>query len=217
MDSTSTPGYFKCQYGRVDLLTAHNFLMWSSILPNFLRADGTWDIVQGIETAPVQPPPSRRSRQEPQNNDDNIQSQYIKHLKDFQIRTAKACSMILSSVSPSFQQFIYAMTDPAQMWTTLKTQLDSMKSNAGPFIVRSQLFKEKFNRTGPISAFFAKLVQYQTRLASTDFKIYDIDLISHVLSPNILPSKFESTLEVLRLQPNTKWSELTQILINKEL
>jgi hypothetical protein len=29
--------------------------------------------------------------------------------------------MILSSVSPSFQQFIYAITDPRQMWTTLKT------------------------------------------------------------------------------------------------
>ena len=95
------------------------------------------------------------------------------------------------------------MTDPAQMWTTLKTQLDSMNSNASPFIIQSQLFKEKFDGTGPISAFFAKLVQYQTRLASTDFKIHEIDLISHVLSPNTLPSKYDSTLEVLRLQPNT--------------
>jgi hypothetical protein len=160
MDSTISPVYYKCQYSCVELLTAHNFLMWSSILPNFLKADNTWDIVQGIETTPVQPPPSRRSRQEPQNSDDDIQGQYTKNLKDFQTRAAKACSMILSSVSPSFQQFIYAMTDPAQMWTTLKTQLDTMNSNAGPFIVQSQLFKEKFDRSGPISAFFAKLVQY---------------------------------------------------------
>jgi hypothetical protein len=150
MDPTTTPVYYKCQYGRVELLTAHNFLMWSSILPNFLKADGTWDIVQGIETAPTPPEgahvgPAR---------------QYARDLKEFETKAAKACSLILSSVSPSFQQFIYAMTDPAQMWTTLKTQLDSMNSNAGPFIVRSQLFKEKFDRTGPISAFFAKLVQY---------------------------------------------------------
>src|SRR3981081_2072665 len=109
------------------------------------------------------------------------------------------------------------MTDPSQMWTTLKTQLDSMSSNAGPFIVQSQLFKEKYSGTGPISSFFAKLVQYQTRLATTNFKILDIDLISHVLSPNTLPSKFDSTLEVLHLQPNIIWSTLTQILINKEL
>jgi hypothetical protein len=66
--------------------------------------------------------------------------------------------MILSSVSPSFQQFIHAMTDRAQMWATIKTQLDSMNSNAAPSIVESQLFKEKFDGIGPISAFFAKLV-----------------------------------------------------------
>ena len=79
--------------------------------------------------------------------------------------------MILSSVSSSFQQFIYAMTDPKQMWATLKTQLDSMNANAGPYILRAQFFREKHSGTGPVSAFFAKLIQYQTRLGSTDFKI----------------------------------------------
>jgi hypothetical protein len=108
------------------------------------------------------------------------------------------------------------MTDPKQMWTTLKTQLDSMNANAGPYILRAQFFREK-HTSGPVSAFFAKLMQYQTRLGSTDFKIQDIDLISHVLSYSILPQKFESTVEVLRLQPNTSWSALTQILINKEI
>ena len=73
------------------------------------------------------------------------------------------------------------------------------------------------NTSGSVSAFFAKLMQYQTRLGSTDFKIQDIDLISHVLSYGILPQKFESTVEVLRLQPNTSWSALTQILINNEI
>jgi hypothetical protein len=60
-------------------------------------------------------------------------------------------------------------------------------------------------------------MQYQTRLASTDFKLQDIDLISHVLSYGTLPQKFEATVEVLRLQQNTNWSALTQILINKEV
>jgi gag-polypeptide of LTR copia-type len=124
--------------------------------------------------------------------------------------------MILSSVSPSFQQLIYAMTDPGQMWTTLKTQLDSMNANAGPYILRAQLFREKHS-TGPISAFFAKLMQYQSRLSSTDFKIQDIDLISHILSYGTLPPRFDSTVEVLRLQTNTNWSALTQILVNKEI
>ena len=107
--------------------------------------------------------------------------------------------MILSSVSSPFQQFIYAMTDPKQMWTTLKTQLDFINANAGPYILQAQFYKEKHTGTRPISAFFAKLMQYQTRLASMDFKIQDIDLISHILLYSTLPTKFESTVKVLWL------------------
>jgi hypothetical protein len=108
------------------------------------------------------------------------------------------------------------MTDPRRIWTTLKTQLDSINANAGPYILQAQFFWEKHS-TGPISAFFAKLMQYQTWLLSTDFKIQDIDLISHVLSYGTLPPRFDSTIKVLRLQLNTSWSALTQILINKEI
>jgi hypothetical protein len=54
--------------------------------------------------------------------------------------------MILSSVSPSYQKYTYAMIDPALMWTTLRAQLGSMNSKASPFIVHAQLFKEKYNR-----------------------------------------------------------------------
>jgi hypothetical protein len=91
-----------------------------------------------------------------------------------------------------------------------------MNANAGPYILQAQFFQEK-HTTSPVSAFFAKLMQYQTRLASTDFKLQDIDLISHVLSYGTLPQKFEATVEVLHLQQNTNWSALTQILINKEV
>jgi hypothetical protein len=106
--------------------------------------------------------------------------------------------MILSSVSLLFQQFIYAMTNPKQMWTTLKTQLDSIDANARPYILQAQFFREK-HTTGPVSAFFAKLIQYQTQLVSTDFKLQDINLISYVLSYSTLPQKFKSAVEVLCL------------------
>jgi hypothetical protein len=67
--------------------------------------------------APRNGPSSRaRSRQEPQDVEENAaQGLYDEKQDDFESRAAKACSMILSSVSPAFQQFIYAMTDPRQM------------------------------------------------------------------------------------------------------
>ena len=179
MDSTSSQ-FYQCKYGRVRLLAVDNYPDWSTTLTNFLKADRTWKIVQGIEKAPTPPAPipqsgpSSRARSRPEPQDEAeitaARQMYEEKQEDYESRAAKACSMILSSVSPSFQQFIYAMTDPGQMWTTLKTQLDSMNANTGPYILRAQFFREK-HTIGLVSAFFAKLMQYQTRLGSTDFKI----------------------------------------------
>ena len=90
-----------------------------------------------------------------------------------------------------------------------------MNANAGPYVLQAQFFWER-HFTGPIFAFFAKLVQYQTCL-STDFKIQDIDLISHILLYGTLPPRFDLRVKLSRFQPNTNWSTLTQILINKEI
>src|ERR1700731_3183363 len=151
LDSTSSsPQLYQCKYGRVRLLAVDNYPDWSTTLTNFLKADRTWKIVQGIEKPPNPPAPtpqngpssSRARRQEPQDEAEATAAQeaYEEKQEDYESRSAKACSMILSSVSPSFQQFIYAMTDPKQMWATLKTQLDSMNANAGPYILRAQFF-----------------------------------------------------------------------------
>ena len=99
----------------------------------------------------------------------------------------------------------------------LKSQLNFMNANTDPFILQSQFFKEKFTGNDLISAFFAKLQQYQSRLATTTFPIPDIELMSHVLSYGVLPDKFEPTVKILRLQPNLTWTSITQTLINKEV
>ena len=123
-------------------------------------------------------------------------------MEEYESKAAKACSMIISSVSPSLQQFILTLTDPAKMWAILKSQLDSTKANSGPFILRNQLYQEKYisSKDTRISVFFAKLQQYQTRLATTACSVTDNDLISYVLTQGTLPSQFENTLEYLRLQ-----------------
>jgi hypothetical protein len=148
MDSTLSPQFYQCKYGRVRLLAVDSYPDWSTTLTNFLKADRTWKIVLGVETPPTSlapqcGPSSRvRSRQEPQSEAEIVfaRATYEKKQEDYESRAAKACSMILSSISPSFQQFIYAMTGPKQMWTTLKPQLDSMNANARPYILQAQFF-----------------------------------------------------------------------------
>ena len=125
--------------------------------------------------------------------------------------------MISSSVSPSYQQFIYGLTDSIPMQKTLKEQLNTINANAGPFILHTQFFNEKHTGNSPISAFFAKLKHYQIRLVCTTFKLSDVKLISCVLSFSILPDKFNLTLEILRLQTDLTQIALIQILVNKEI
>lgn len=237
MDLTSTspnvPRYYKCQYGRVELLRADNYPLWSSTLTHFLKADRTWKIVQGIERAPTPPVsvgPSNRNRSRPQRPNQNpsyrsLETQdhevaiddYDEQLEMFESRSAKACSMISSAVEDSYKQFIYARSDPKDMWDTLKIQLDSTNSDVGPFVLQSQ-FRQERHESGPIAVFLAKLQEYQTRLVATDYQIRDIDLKSHVLSPGVLPTKFERIVDSLSMQaPTLSWSGLTQTLINEEI
>jgi hypothetical protein len=189
MESTSTSPnmskHYKCQYGRVELLRADNYPLWSSTLTYFLKADRTWKIVQGIERAPTPPAsagPSNRNRSRPrrqnqnpsyrsseaQDNDESVDD-YDEQLEKFESKSAKACSMISSAVEDSYKQFIYAKSDPKDMWDTLKSQLDSTNSDVGPFVLQSQFRQEK-HENGPIAVFLAKLQEYQTRLVATDYQ-----------------------------------------------
>ena len=63
----------------------------------FLIADDTWDIIQGIETAP----------ELPENANATQCREYINTLRKFNIKSVKACSMILSSLSLPKKKTIY--------------------------------------------------------------------------------------------------------------
>jgi hypothetical protein len=195
MDSTTaisvnSPQFYQCKYGRVELLNDENYSDWSNTLTFFLTADGTWKIVQGIETAP---------RALPANASPARRIAYNGEVQDFEVRSAKACSMITSSLSPSYKRYVFGKTNPKDMWDTLKQQLDSFTSNSGPFIRRDQFLNEKHSGKGPISAFFAKLQQYQTQLANTKLPITDFELMSHVLKGDTLDSRFKLIVKTLRL------------------
>src|SRR5690348_8962504 len=117
MDSASAspnaPRHYKCQYGRVELLRADNYPLWSSTLTHFLKADRTWKIVHGSEKAPVisagPNTRNRSSRRRPNQTSESSETQdpeeiiddYYEQLEIFESKSAKACSMIFSAVEDS--------------------------------------------------------------------------------------------------------------------
>jgi hypothetical protein len=207
--SVNSPQFYQCKYGRVELLNDENYPDWSSTLTLFLTADGTWKIVQGIDTAPPALPANANAAR---------RTAYDAALQEFEIRSAKACSMITSCLTPTYKRYVFGKTNPKVMWDILKQQLDSLTSNSGPFIRRDQFLNERHTGKGPISAFFARLQQYQTQLANTKLPITDFELMSHVLKGDTLDSRYKSIVKTLRLQLDTlTWNTLTQVLINEDI
>jgi hypothetical protein len=88
-------------------------------------ADNTWNIVRGTEVAPPTLPVNANAAR---------RTAYNAELQDFQVRSAKACLMILSSLSILYKRYVFRKTNPKDMWDTLKEQLDSLTSNSSPFI-----------------------------------------------------------------------------------
>jgi hypothetical protein len=192
--SANSPQYYQCKYGRVELLNDENYPDWSTILIFFFTADNTWNIVRGTEVAPPALPDNASAAR---------RVAYNEALREFQARSARACAMILSSLSITYKRYVFGKTNPKDMWDTLTGQLDSLTSNSGPFIHRDQFLNEKHTGKGPISAFFAKLQQYQAQLANTRLPITDFELMSHVLKGDTLDSRFKSIVKTLRLQLDT--------------
>jgi hypothetical protein len=192
--SANSPQYYQCKYSQVELLNDENYPDWSNTLTFFLTADNTWKIVQGIDLAPSALTDNASAA---------CRTVYNTELQEFQVRSAKACSMIISSLSLFYKRFVFGKTNPKDIWDTLKDQLDSLTSNSGPFICQDQFLNEKHTGKGPISVFFAKLKQYQTQLANTRLPITDFELMSHVLKGDTLDSRFKSIVKTLYFQLDT--------------
>src|SRR5580700_3744457 len=188
--SQNKTSFYNCQYGRVELLTDNNYVDWSSSLRTFLTADGTWKIVQGTTTIPVQEQQLTAAKQK----------EFNESLEEFEMKQARAAAMILSAVTPVYKRFIANLTDPKQMWSTLKEKLDSMQSKVGPSAIRRRFQQEKY-KEGPIAIYLSRLQEYQDRLANTSYSLTDFDLISHVTFPGNLPDKFERFLDSIDMYP----------------
>jgi hypothetical protein len=123
--SANSPHHYQCKYGRVELLNDENYSDWSTTLIFWFTADNTWSIVCGTEVAPPALPDNASAAR---------RAAYNETLQEFQVRSTKACSMIISSLTVSYKRYVFGKTNPKVMWDTLKAQLDSLTSNSGPFI-----------------------------------------------------------------------------------
>ena len=92
--------------GRVEFLTDDNYPDWSATLTHFLIADDTWDTIQAIETAP----------ELPENANATQHREYNNALRKFNIKSVKACSMILLSLSLPKKKTIYRKRDLRNIW-----------------------------------------------------------------------------------------------------
>ena len=104
--SANSPQYYQCKYSRVELLNDENYPDWSNTLVFFLTADSTWKVVQGIDSAPPALPANANAA---------CHTAYNAELQEFQVQSAKACSMIISSLSLFYKRYVFGKSNPKNM------------------------------------------------------------------------------------------------------
>ena len=72
-----------------------------------------------------------------------------------------------------------------------------MNSSVSLFLLWSEFLKLKYTGDKPISTFLAQVRKHYTRLSSTQFAITEADLMTHVLTNDVLPKQFEQTVKYL--------------------
>ena len=172
-------------------------------------ADGEESDPQTIDESAFYPPSERQLREYKQDI-----KEYKKELKEYSGAVARACLMILSSVTDNMKRSILTMTDPQLMWKTLQSH-HRLRDDSGACTVRNQFIQEKCT-SGSMATFLANLKNYQSQLQGTEYELREIDLIAHTFSPGVLPSTYATAIEYLKQDPKLDWRHLETTLYWKE-
>ena len=99
--------------GNVDKLTEKNYRAWSTTIRAILRGKKIFGIVDGTELAPLAPVGTDA------NNATKVK-EYEEALEKWEMRSANACAILLSTITGRLITYVEDVDDPARMWTILK-------------------------------------------------------------------------------------------------
>jgi len=112
----------------IEKLNESNYRSWSQVVESHLDDQDLWEVVKGIEKAPVSPrAPPMSETSEGNNQRTAATAEYETALSEYETAMAtwtkkakKARKMIISTISPSVMTYVEGTKDPAEMWTILE-------------------------------------------------------------------------------------------------
>lgn len=170
---------YSCKYGSTPKLTLHNYFAWRPQLEAFLGSEEALGIVLGTEARPAA---AQRVAQ-----------------RDYDLRSAKAYTLLFSACSPIVKAQISDIHDPAAIWLRLQQKLDTAYTRAGRSAISLQFDNLRPTEDADIGIFITGLLECQSQLAGTDKAITDETILTKLT--NKAPKRFHLVLDIIARQP----------------
>ena len=102
---------YSSKNGSTPKLSTTNYFTWRPDLETFLGSEEALEIVLGNEDRPV--------------------AGRVNAICDYDLRSARATTLIFNSCTPGIKTYIKGIQDPQVMWNTLAEKLNTANSQAG--------------------------------------------------------------------------------------
>ncbi|RPA97192.1 hypothetical protein L873DRAFT_1691829 [Choiromyces venosus 120613-1] len=167
-----------CKYGSTPKLIKTNYFTWRPDMEPFLGSEEASGIVLGNEERPL------------------AGQAYTIH--DFDLRSAKAITLIFNSCTQGIKTYIKGIQDLRVMWNTVEEKLNTANSRAGRTAVAVR-FSQLRPLTNDINEYITTVLDCRNELAGTDKKISDETL--NIKLTTTVPAVFRSVLDIIARQP----------------
>jgi len=169
---------YRCKYGSTPKLSKTNYLTWRPDMETFLGSEEALGIVLGNEERPL--------------------AGRAQAIRDFDLRSAKAITLIFNSCTQGIKTYIKGIQDPCAMWNTLEEKLNTANSRAGRTAVAMR-FSNLRPVTDDINEYITAVLDCRNELAGTDKEISD-EAVNTKLTTTV-PAVFRPVLDIIARQP----------------
>jgi len=169
---------YRCKYGSTPKLSKTNYFTWRPDMETFLGSEEALGIVLGNEDRPV--------------------AGRVNASRDYNLRSARAITLIFNSCTQGIKTYIKGIQDPQVMWNTLAEKLNTANSRAGRTAVAMR-FSNLRPVTDDINEYITAVLDCRNELAGTDKEISD-EAVNTKLTTTV-PAVFRPVLDIIARQP----------------
>jgi len=169
------PVFNKTEWGDIPLLTYLNYETWKETMTLVLEAMDVYDTITGEKPEPPQ-----------------IDIDY----QQWEIRSAKAKTMLHLSCSPAIQFLLKGLRSPGAMWAMLLAHLENTGTDVGRTTIQRKFRVYRLQKDHTLREYFILLGDYRLQLIGTAQDISDNEMHTNIY--NNQPEQYSTMIKIFQ-------------------